>query len=103
MREWLKSRQPAPPPGLSARLSDIAGDRSCADLAELSATLVESAAMLLRGLGDGREAATDLLAADALLTYALEAAAEDCNRGDAGVMSVDSVAAHAIEIIAATR
>lgn len=63
--------------------------------------MVESAAKLLRALGDGREAATDLLAADALLTYALEAAAEDCDRGDAGSTSVDSVAAHAIGVIAA--
>lgn len=35
-----------------------------------------SAERLLRDLGDSREAATDLLAADALLTYAMEAAAE---------------------------
>ena len=83
VREWLASREPKPPAALGARLSEIAGTTKCATLPALSAILVVFAGDLLRGLGDDRNAAGDLLAADALITYALEAAAEDCASMDA--------------------
>jgi hypothetical protein len=77
--EWLATRTPTPPPQLAARLRDALGaaaeedarlapDR-CLDAAE---ALV---GRLLREGRTGRDSAAELLAADALVTYAFEAAA----------------------------
>jgi hypothetical protein len=77
VRDWLASRDPAPPGELAARLAAIAGASSCHE-SELPATLAGMAEPLLGGVCDDRSAALDLLAADALITYALEAAASDC-------------------------
>ena len=76
--EWLASRDPAPPPELAARLAEIVGPSVCAD-GELPDALADLAQQLLAGLCEERQGALDLLAADALITYALEAAAEDCH------------------------
>lgn len=92
VRQWLAAREPAPPPALASRLRRIAGDATCASPAELPAALLACAARVLATLGDERESAGDLLAADALVTYALEAAAEDC-------ASLDAVAEHAMDIL----
>lgn len=83
--EWLRARQPAPPAQLAAALSSAVGDLTCASPASLPDVLLARAESLLASLDDSRESAESLLAADALITYALEAAAEDC-------ASVDSVA-----------
>ena len=83
VREWLASREPKPPAALAGKLAEIAGTTTCATLPELSAILVGFATDLLTELGDDRNAAGDLLAADALITYALEGAAEDCASMDA--------------------
>jgi hypothetical protein len=80
VREWLAQRQPAPPPALLARIEAVLGDAS-ADGAGATAEACLRAAErlvteLLRGECASRESALDLLAADALVTYAFEAAAE---------------------------
>ncbi len=78
IRDWLLSRVPEPPPALRTRLAEIAGDVECADASSLSAALVLLAEPLLSSVGDERSGAVDLLAADALITYAMESAAESC-------------------------
>lgn len=73
---WLDAREKAPPPELRERIA--------AALAEVTAetvpgALAEAALACLRdtiAAPEERASALDLLAADALLTYALEAAAE---------------------------
>ena len=76
--QWLDARQPAPPEPLKTRLRElIANAPPNADLGELmlerGTTLLES---ILRGDATSRDCAHDLLAADALVTYAFEAAGE---------------------------
>jgi hypothetical protein len=78
--EWLARRAPAPPPALRARLESALGaalGRDGVDAPEVmvgaAETLVDG---LLRGDATSRESALDLLAADALVTYAFEAASE---------------------------
>ncbi|MGH7538123.1 MAG: hypothetical protein ACREMF_05780 [Gemmatimonadales bacterium] len=73
---WLESRRPAPPPTLRTHL-----DQQVSDLAaELPEHLVARGCALLDDVlarpEGGRALALDLLAADALVTYAFEAQAE---------------------------
>jgi hypothetical protein len=85
VRAWLHSRAPAPPDALAHKLSAcldaapevlLAGD----SLAEITGRLgLETLRTAVRRQGVADEAAMDLLAADAFVTYAFEAAAE---RGD---------------------
>jgi hypothetical protein len=78
---WLDTRRPAPPATLRARLE--------ASLSGADLPLPEHLARLGRVLLDGvasrpegrRELALDLLAADALITYAFEAQAEEAVEG----------------------
>src|SRR3954469_17865183 len=77
---WLDARRPVPPPALRTRIdvalgASLASDADRALEACLSAgeRLVES---LLRNNATTRESALDLLAADALVTYAFEAGSE---------------------------
>jgi hypothetical protein len=79
LSDWLASRSPLPPEALAARLAEAAGDRTFSDSSDLAPLLVTTALTLLQDIGDNRAAATDLLAADALITYAMEAAADDCD------------------------
>ena len=78
---WLEGRRPAPPPALAERLrdalADVAGaaDESVAERC-LAAGERLLAGLLARGCGS-RDAALDLLAADALVTYAFEAASAE--------------------------
>jgi hypothetical protein len=76
--DWLDAREPAAPPSLRARI-DVA-IKSVPDAgSSIAATLGEAAVVALRGAVarcEERSAAIDLLAADALLTYMMEAAAE---------------------------
>jgi len=94
---WLEARAPAVPPALLDRLKQALAERSGSpqtgtgsnqserDVAGTSGTpplaviLAEAAIDQLRNAltnGEDRDGAYDLLAADALLTYAFEAAAE---------------------------
>ena len=83
---WISGREPAPPPRLAARLQHIAGADSVEE-ALLPRFLIERSAHVLRELllaGEtARDGALELLAADALVTYALEAQAGDPDGLDA--------------------
>ena len=73
---WLDTRRPVHPAALRARLEAAltAGDvRLPEQLAALGRVLLDGVASRPDG---GRELALDLLAADALITYAFEAQAE---------------------------
>ncbi len=80
VRDWLDARSPAPPPALRARLDAVLRDetrRDARDTADVCLGAAEKlVADLLRTACTTRESALDLLAADALVTYAFEAAAE---------------------------
>jgi|SRR5687768_3799551 len=94
LRDWLADRTPAPPRALADRLASIVGDESCGTTGEIPMRLVLHAEQLIRNLGHDRSAAGDLLAADALVTYALEAAADEC-------ADLPAVAQHAMRALAA--
>ena len=85
LKEWLASRIPAPQPRLAARLDAALRDVGTGE-DHIPQSLVEAACGVLRATleqsstGRNGAAALDLLAADALITYAVEAAAEDCER-----------------------
>jgi hypothetical protein len=73
---WLEARRPALPPTLRAHLERRAEDVPGIlpdDLADAGRALL---ARVLARPAAGRELALDLLAADALVTYAFEAQAE---------------------------
>ncbi|HEX6938456.1 MAG TPA: hypothetical protein VF158_03530 [Longimicrobiales bacterium] len=81
---WLERRRPEPPPALRERMVEAvravgapaAGDAGVPPVAGLlGAAALDRLRAVLAAPG-GRAAALDLLAADALLTYACEAAAE---------------------------
>jgi hypothetical protein len=77
-REWLERREPPAPPRLFERMH-AALEGSTHTAARLDAIFGEAALVCLRAAldkGDTRAAALDLLAADALFSYACEAAAE---------------------------
>jgi hypothetical protein len=75
-RAWLRSRDPAPPPSLADRMIS-ALDAAPAARKPWEQLLAAGVASLARALSAGdRSTALDLLAADALLTSAAEAAAE---------------------------
>jgi hypothetical protein len=79
--DWLSARTPAPPPELAARLRTVLGarlDESAAHAHEAAIDTAESLLSELLALECAmRDRALDLLAVDALVTYAFEAAAED--------------------------
>lgn len=79
---WLVAREPAAPAPLAARVMELARE---APAASFGATMTETMGNLGRyaldrslGRGEmGNDVALDLLAADAFVTYAFEAAAEE--------------------------
>jgi hypothetical protein len=87
--EWLNTRDPAPPPALDARIREIVGPRVTVSVAEAPETLLAIAETQLARLvtagasGRGGDAALDLLAVDALVTYAYEAASAQPDGGRA--------------------
>jgi hypothetical protein len=84
---WLDACEPPPPPALESRLRAELGASPPQRAGEASLAYVDAAAALLARLLDGgctsRETALDLLTADALVTYAFEAASEDPDALDA--------------------
>ena len=74
---WLRERAAAPPQ-LTARVADAIGDRLDAPADDASTIFLDGAQRLLGDLvarrSAGRESALDLLAVDALVTYAFESA-----------------------------
>ena len=96
--EWLRSRSPQPPAALSARLNTVLAEsleESCDSVPDVFLEAGERlVAELLRSDSTSRNSALDLLTADALLTYAFEAAGSD-------VSTIDARAAAALTRIAA--
>ena len=95
---WLDARRPAPPAALRARIDAALGAALHAETLDAAETLLTAGERLVRSLliddATSRESAIDLLAADALVTYAFEAASE--RPGD-----LSDRAAEAMERIAA--
>ena len=76
---WLRSRTPASPPPLAERIQAITAAHA-SDTATAESLLASAETAMTTLLRDGcltREAALDLLAVDALVTFAFEAAADD--------------------------
>jgi hypothetical protein len=83
LREWLGTRQPTPPPELARRIVELAEGlgRSTNDVAGTCLSAAERALpALLAEEPASRKTALDLLAVDALVTYAFEAAASEPDR-----------------------
>ena len=79
--QWLRERTPVPPSRLLARIQELLGDRREQEARAAAELCLDTAEELLRELiarpSMGRDVALDLLAVDALTTYAFEAAASD--------------------------
>lgn len=77
---WLDSRRPVPPAALRARIDAALGRNLLTEVDDVEETLLAAGEQLVRALLDenatSRGSALDLLAADALVTYAFEAASE---------------------------
>jgi hypothetical protein len=79
---WLETRTPPPPDALRERLAAVAESAVSASAPDPDALIRTAEGLLvalLRSNASRRERALDLLAADALVTYAFEAAAEDAS------------------------
>ena len=84
LAEWLDGRTPKAPVALAERVREVLGPALDRDVeggsAHAHAALLDAARSLLSAMpgceAPGRRAALDLLAADALVTYAFEIAAE---------------------------
>jgi hypothetical protein len=76
MLTWLSARRPAAPEPLAAHLATLVHDGRGTLPELLAAAGTELLGMVVAAPGGGRELALDLLAADALVTYAFEAQAE---------------------------
>lgn len=78
--EWLDGRTPPGPAALRARIDDALGAAAAGDSATATTACLAAAERLVEDLMlrdcTSRESALDLLAADALVTYAFEAASE---------------------------
>lgn len=78
--DWLSHRTPAPPEELASAIRDALKARNITSSAPAPTELLETAQALLQKVleteCDSRDAALDLLTADALVTYALEIANE---------------------------
>lgn len=78
INDWLRSRRPVPPDQLMARMQSALSNSPSTSLSE---SLIGAATKILAEAAHSeraneRETALDLLAADGLITYAVEAAAE---------------------------
>jgi hypothetical protein len=77
---WLAARKEPAPPALAKRLQEALEQVPTAGATPAEALLLAGEALLAQLLNAGRttrEGALDLLTADALITYAFEAAADD--------------------------
>ena len=77
---WLDARRPVPPAALRARIDAALALDLHADSGDTAETLLAAGERLVRSLlvedATSRDSAIDLLAADALVTYAFEAQSE---------------------------
>jgi hypothetical protein len=87
---WLAARTPPPPELLRERIMSALGGAVDRDLADTGYVCLDAAERVLtRFLSEGRgerDEAADLLAADALVTYALEFAADAPERFEQNTM-----------------
>lgn len=78
---WMAQLHPAPPAALHARLCDLVSSSASRPVAEVAEACLEAGERLLDDLltsgTTSRATALDLLAVDALVTYAFQAAADD--------------------------
>ncbi len=83
VRAWLLARQPQPPAALSAQLASIltGAPDSAFEAGALSAVLGRLSILTLHDAPPTGDSALVLLASDALVTYAFEAAAEEEGQG----------------------
>jgi hypothetical protein len=94
---WISTRSPVPPAALTERLREVIGrdepvaDRRARALLDASLVLLDT---VMERAETSRSGALSLLAADALITYAFEAAADDPG-------SIVPLATEAMERIAA--
>jgi hypothetical protein len=101
---WLDGRVPRPPEVLRARMRSVLADCSSGGAGDVPDTLLAAAEMVLaRLLREGcatRESALDLLVADALVTYAFEAAADEparlARRTDLAMLRIAALADAAV-------
>jgi hypothetical protein len=105
IREWLATRTPVAPAALTERMLAILGTRADAPTDRAAEALLDAAQSELRRLLEqrqfARDGALDLLAVDALMTFAYEHGAERAGTSadlDAltrrGVAAVAPLAAH---------
>ena len=84
--DWIRTRSPVPPPALAARVVASLGSRADDDASRAAECCLDAAIDLLEQLLASdpldRSEASALLAADALVTYAFEAAADAPDRLD---------------------
>ena len=94
--DWLSHRTPAPPEELAAAIRDALKARNIASEAPTPTELLETAQALLQKVldteCDSRDAALDLLTADALVTYALEIANENSQIAEFSVKAMGKLA-----------
>lgn len=84
LRDWLDTRQPAAPDALRARLAGLVEAHTEWEALPLPEALLAASERLLRQVLAApvrqRSTALDLLAADACVTYAFEAASDEPER-----------------------
>ena len=108
VRGWLHARTPAPPPALLERIEEALVAAGGSSEPITPETCIAAATTMLTPLlareDAGRESALDLLAADALVTYAFEAASAEPEsvdeRAGAAMRTIASLAASAPRSIA---
>lgn len=80
VRDWIEQHTPTPPAALTARMLAILGDDATRDAKDAAVSCLAAAKRTLEellGAGQfGRETALDLLAVDALTTFAFEHASQ---------------------------
>lgn len=97
--EWIGQRTPSPPAPLAARLHQLAQEAPAG--ASIPEALLMVSALVLRRLRDAgetaRDSALELLAADALATYAFEAQGESPDELEARCTWAMGYLSHAAE------
>jgi hypothetical protein len=81
LQQWLDARCPAAPAALKARIAELVREHPEWEAIPRAEALLDAGARLMRDVlaaaPKDRDAALDLLAADACVTYAFEAAADE--------------------------